>query len=312
MTKDFDIPDFDRIPATQSTPEIRQMNSMPGVLFLNPELPKDVQEKIQATPSHDLSHPAKPVSLTLSASLVQAVLNPVTMGGAGVAIAAGVLEEQGPAAGGAILGLIAISYVKARIEAGRRFRSGEYAAKGYICTEWMRSDYAKLAKGVKNCVDSIMAAEVVQNDKVDKALLEIRLPQILWDITHTVFEVSVLRTSLEEASVDDRGKKYPISKAQDAALRSVLQKMLDRHNALKRCARRIEEADEQYRALRALEKTEGFDSRIFDLLSRTATQDAELAGIQALSSQAVAVTEAYREAVNTALDSINTALELEK
>lgn len=309
---EMDIPDFGRVPQAQDTPEIRQMNADDGKTFVNPELPVDIQAKILAVPTHDLAHPKNPTSMTMSASLVQAVLNPVTWGAGGASILFGLVEGLLPVAGGVVVTLVAGSYVKNRVIARSRFKAEDHAGTGYIRTEWIRSGYANFVKKVAATADSIMETQVVKDDKIDRARLETRLPQMVWDITHTMFEVSVMRTALEEAATDDQGNRHPISKAQDAALKSVAHKMMDRHSALVQFLRRVNAADEQYRALRAMEKTEGFDSRIFDLLARTATQQSELDEINQMSMQAQAVTEAYRAAVDAALDSMNAVLELEK
>lgn len=309
----FDIPDFERIPQGRKPTEIQQMNTMPNsTFFVNPELSPDIQKKIRNTPDHKLAIPTGPANLTVSGSLVQAFCDAPFLGASGVGIAAGLLGGQGPLAGGGVIVLFGVSYAKTRIRNRYQFKPQEYAGDGYICTQWLRPDYARFVKAVSNTVDSILEAQVVKDDKIDRARLEIRLPQMLWDIVHTMFEVSALRTQLEEASKDDQGNRHPVNKAQDEALSSVAHKMMDRHSALVHCLRRIKAADTQYRALRALENTEGFDSRIFDLLARTATQQSELDEISQMSMQAQSVTKAYREAVDAALDSVNAALELEK
>lgn len=178
------------------------------------------------------------------------------------------------------------------------------AGSQYIRAQWLSDSYADLLCSSAKTVNEIRESDIVKKDLIDATKVEVRLPRILWDIAHTMHEITVLR---EEAKAAGANSKSPQMRALDIAMQPVRKRMA----ALETCAQQVKDADAKYREFQRQKQLSGMDDRISDLLIRAQVDDPALEEIRDLSIQAAAAHAVFQEALDKTLASIDEVLAVE-
>lgn len=305
--KDVDIPDFDRVPGSPLTPKVYILSDLPEHrTLINPEIDEETRRKVENTSIEVLKNPPEPAKETESswlASFLNSLAQPATYFFGGAALLYSAAAEDMALGGAGALSTLAVMTVMEHRRPPVVSISTDHAGKVYLRTEWLEGKLHSHLLEAEAAVISVRNSLVAEKDLIDKARIDACFPQMVWDIAATLFDISSARKEIEGV---------PGTRAQQKALIKVERMILQRIRALKTCAAAVKLADDQYRNLLAIERMEGsgVNSRITDLLARTAVHDMEMAEIQAMSAQAKATTLACKEAIDTALDSINETLAL--
>jgi hypothetical protein len=184
----------------------------------------------------------------------------------------------------------------ADIRSSRRRGSSviEPSSLDYSCRQLLRR--AQLALG------AILGSEVYTADLLDRAAAETALRRHEWEIASTLREITALRaesdTSLRGASPGPMTDA--VLESHRRALALAEQATTARVCALERYAAQVRVTDAARLDWQSAIKIAGLNDRYLDLLARTAADEQAIAEITALTEQASAADEAFRESLRRA------------
>lgn len=304
-----ELPDFQPIPAA-ATPIVIRHDRFEALVVFSPDLDPKTVERLKKLDGAVLAGGStaprrRPPGARFLAAASQpgmsyyVVILPCT--------AAGLMALlPGPVG----LGLLGTSYTVAAGKIWAKMRKDVpldkllgSAGGGYVHGQWLLPEHTKILSGAVNAAKAIEDSNVVLLDLVDATKIRVRMPQILWDIAHTLHEASNLRAELDAV----KGRSAAPAKALDLVEKSVQERLA----ALETCASQLAQADCAYRDLMNQETIQGIDSRIMDLVARTSVENTALNDIREISAQATAAADAFKKAQLDAIAAIDAALALE-
>lgn len=310
----MNLPDFPKVPEGSAPAEVkvRTTGVKKSLVIFHPDLDTKTRNRLLLLPGDELLNVTtkdvreKPWKLSDSIRKPQFLLMTVCLPASQLAMVTGNTEYSflnwslipfcyAVAAAG-----VYMDYLPTRKHAERHVDPSLLAGSKYVCARWLHQDNADLLARAWTAVEAISKAQVVQKDMVDSAKVKVQMPRILWDMAHTLHEVSVLR--------DEVGSQG-IGTPQHKALAVAVEPMRARVVALETCRRQIEEADAKYAEYLHQQKLAGMDDRIMDLLARAQVADPAIEEIRDLSVQAAAAAEVFQRALGSALESVNHVLD---
>ncbi|MEU5425831.1 hypothetical protein AB0H73_09510 [Streptomyces olivoreticuli] len=280
-------------------------------LTVDPELPDALSRLIRATNPEILSKadtpkeesawwgllaPARKETALVGAAWITIVANAPSLS---VPLAAGAGGVFLLWSGGSVL------YRKARQSELRRVLD---ARQHYVLPEDLEDDARKLLARAHNAIRSVSRSAMHREDLIDRLRNERLLPAQEWDIAAALRDYSRL--------VRQEPKKPTSEKITDLLAERRRRLKLSRNGitcrvlALEVYARMVAEADRQYAELQQVQQLADGDEEVRELLARTARDALAVAEIESMTSQAVAVAEAFSAALESAREAAVIALPL--
>jgi len=160
----------------------------------------------------------------------------------------------------------------------------------------------QLLRRAQLAIGAILSSEVYTADLLDRAAAETALKRHEWEIASTLREITVLRA--ESCGSPPGTSPGPMTDAVRESHRRALalaqQATTARVSALERYAEQVRVTDAARLDWQSALKIAGLNERYLDLLARTAADDQAVAEIAALTGQASAADEAFRESLRRA------------
>jgi len=160
----------------------------------------------------------------------------------------------------------------------------------------------QLLRRAQLAIGTILSSEVYTADLLDRAAAEPALKRHEWEIASTLREITVLRA--ESCASPPGTSPGPMTDAvresHRRALALVQQATTARVCALERYAEQVRVTDAARLDWQSALKIAGLNDRYLDLLARTAADDQAITEIAALTGQASAADEAFRESLRRA------------
>ena len=160
----------------------------------------------------------------------------------------------------------------------------------------------QLLRRAQLAIGAILGSEVYAADLLDRAAAEAALNRHEWEIASTLREITALRA---EARTSPPGSSAgpmtdAVLESHRRALDLAQQATTARVSALERYAEQVRVTDAARLDWQSALKIAGLNDRYLDLLARTAADDQAIAEIAALTGQASAADEAFRESLRRA------------
>jgi hypothetical protein len=160
----------------------------------------------------------------------------------------------------------------------------------------------QLLRRAQLAIGAILSSQACAADLLDRAAAQTALKRHEWEIASTLREISALRaesgTSLPGASAGPMTEA--VLESHRRALALAQQATTARVCALERYAEQVRVTDTARLDWQSALKIAGLNDRYLDLLARTAADDQAIAEITALTEQASAADEAFRESLHHA------------
>ena len=160
----------------------------------------------------------------------------------------------------------------------------------------------QLLRRAQLAIGAILSSEVYTADLLDRAAAETALKRHEWEIAATLREITALRA--ESCASPPGTSPGPMTDAVRESHRRALvlaqQATTARVCALERYAEQVRVTDAARLDWQSALKIAGLNDRYLDLLARTAADDQAIAEIAALTGQASAADEAFRESLRRA------------
>jgi hypothetical protein len=154
----------------------------------------------------------------------------------------------------------------------------------------------------QRAIRGVLESRVYASDSLGQAVQESVLRRHEWEIASALREITRLRSELE-ASTKDNGPgplTAKVLQSQRHALLLATKATATRIDALERYAREIEMADAAERDWHAAVAASGHNDQYLDLIARTAADEQAVAEIKALTAQAAAAAQVFREHLHQA------------
>ncbi len=153
-----------------------------------------------------------------------------------------------------------------------------------------------LLRRAQDAIDAVTSSEVCRDDVLDQAGVSATLAAQEWDIAVALREQARLRTRRAELRTTGAGPATAAllgrqAEAADLAASSVAARV----EALESYAAEVREADAAYRDWQQVSRLADLHGQHLDMLARTAADEHGIAEIEAMSQQARAVHDAFRE-----------------
>jgi len=160
----------------------------------------------------------------------------------------------------------------------------------------------QLLRRAQLAIGAILSSEVYAADLLDRAAAQTALRRHEWEIASTLREITALRAesgvSLPGTSAGPMTES--VLESHRRALALAEQATTARVRALERYAEQVRVTDAARLDWQSALKIAGLNDRYLDLLARTAADDQAIAEIAALTGQASAADEAFRESLRRA------------
>lgn len=273
--------------------------------ILNPALDDKTAQRLSAMLTAALISPPKPSAYRRTDFLMRTISKPeiAMAGGASVIFqSSGILFPGSPVI--VILGAFGFSAVMERRKDKKTGDLYEHAKNSYVRTEWLTEQHKETVLKAKDAVDRTLKAQVVIDGALDSRVL-VEFPAALWSITSTLCEVSQILHEIDK----DKEAQHRGSQQHREALEKVVKQAVRRTAHLVQCANDIAKAETYYRYAIQATRRDGIDERVMDLIVATSADAQESDQLKAISDDAAIVEGSYREAMDTALDSIGRMLE---
>ena len=149
----------------------------------------------------------------------------------------------------------------------------------------------------QRAIQGVLESRVYASNALDQAVHESVLRRHEWEIASALREISTLRSELDASAKD--GEPGPLTarvlESQRRALLLATKATAARIDALERYAKEIEMADAAERDWHAAVAASGRNDQFLDLVARTAADEQAIAELGALTEQAAAAAQVFRE-----------------
>lgn len=281
--------------------QIAHRNYLPNFTIINPEADERIRDAIRESPNNTLVKPPTKKTNAVSASVntfgrpealgcfaLEALIAPFDMIPNGIFLVIGLTS-------------VTLAGIQERNKNRRRQTIASNTQGMYIRTEWLTDRAMQLVRRAKDTCDTALGTQVVRDGKLD-GQISVEFPALVWDIAKILLDVSQIQAEI--ATSNNPALERKILRE---ALDKVTGRMAARVAAMESCAANVAEADRRYRAMLPADQGGNIDSRILNLMISTQSEGSEQ--VESITQDAQIVAESYRQAMDTALDSLNTLLE---
>ncbi|ROO83014.1 hypothetical protein EDD29_0502 [Actinocorallia herbida] len=169
----------------------------------------------------------------------------------------------------------------------------------YLLPQELNGQYGDLLGRARKAVASVLFSRVQTQGLLDDIRNTVTLPQQVWDIAETIFELD--RLSDEHRGADARNPQVAeLLAPQREVLRLATASVTERIEALEAYAARVKAADEALHQWETVQRLAARGDAYQDLLARTVRDELAVAEIEGLTEQARVVEEALRASVEKA------------
>jgi hypothetical protein len=173
----------------------------------------------------------------------------------------------------------------ARAHHGRYLTDEDFDAPGRV-----------LLRRAQDAIDAVTSSKVCRDDLLDQAGVSTALADQEWDIAVAVREQGRLRSRRAEIRTTGAGPATAALLGRQAEAADLAQSSIAaRVQALESYAAEVREADAAYQDWQQASRLAGLHGQHLDMLARTAADEHGIAEIEAMSQQARAVHDAFRE-----------------
>jgi hypothetical protein len=153
-----------------------------------------------------------------------------------------------------------------------------------------------LLRRAQDAIDAVTSSKVCRDDLLDQAGVSTALAGQEWDIAVAVREQGRLRSRRAEIRTTGSGRATAALLARQAEAADLAEsRIAARINALEDYAAEVREADAAYQDWQQVSRLADLHGQHLDMLARTAADEHGIAAIEAMSQQARAVHDAFRE-----------------